>query len=1130
METREEILARKYRYHSFRESILQFIDDQVLPALFGQGVSIRHWTITDLQISPQKPVLPELAEDDGTDTASQATRDTSTDADIVNAPAQLGDVDEPLQQDAMDAVRDGEGLAMSGRPDSDTEMLEPEDEEGDNDRLRDDGDLTAAVYDVGPRSRDLDVEVTVGEYDNEVIDYDQLDFVLTGMSANATTVVAGHASPDKRRVPLVREPATPKSTKFSFVTRQKGASQMSWDSPGGGTPSPRKRGEPLFLPFQGSDSHAEVFPEEDLMPDSSQLGTPGPKRARRTSVRSAQSVTPRAARPSGSKRPEPLFEEEDLMPDSSQLGSPVPDHSRHSAAQASTSAAPHSPRAKVPAPETILEEEDLIPESVIGASVPPEHNPVSPSRVQPEPGEVSRTPRPGASAQHDQQLDEVDLLPGSPIFGSSATGTSAIAALPDQDRDQASEAVNDRQPDDGIVPGVEERTDTTNLIPDNSVFGSPARPGNTVTVRKEPALPEPRSRPSSVRPPPFSGARAPAMPNPQRNLANHHKHRREAYEFAGPDSEESESVEETPHPPVRVPRPSQSVARDPLREIARNSLGLTTPIPRSSAGPSTQRAPVHILRRSPIVIDDIPDSNDIMVPNSTFADVEPVEAPAEPLKPDDPYLVDDDGDDLEPRATYTIPANYKAPPSVLHGKAAGQVSTYSRKAGMRKWSKPEELLLYRTVQKVPLDQTYPLRVVWYLHGEHGILSHDLEDFNPQHMKDKMKTVVETRLRNHRPIEGRARFWLPRLRSGAEHPDKVALKKEMAEATEVAMQESKAEIEAEHAAAAAAAAEQAARRAKAAKRKRAGRTNRDATESDELESIASSAESHQAEDEVDQDQDSTGNNEPDVRENDEEGEDELSDEPRRPRTRRRGPVRKKQALPVPETPPTGRRGRSAQTANGTAAANSSTSPAQTTRASTSNQRRSNQPRRPAQRLKLIPVVELPTPRRKDRTVASRPSEPARSHSPDRSYMEFNDGETPNDEPIDFPDLESLLLPVPPSTRRSFGRSARRSLRSHRPPTPPSISGMSSEEDDDATVGEVEIKAEAEDEGDSTERVYEDLKEDDDMDDADQPDHVHNEDEHDTNDDAQSYDPNEDIVRREQLKRRIYAGEDDETPRR
>ena len=127
----------------------------------------------------------------------------------------------------------------------------------------------------------------------------------------------------------------------------------------------------------------------------------------------------------------------------------------------------------------------------------------------------------------------------------------------------------------------------------------------------------------------------------------------------------------------------------------------------------------------------------------------------------DLYVVDDDGSPLHADETHRIPPDYVPRLSRLHGQVAGQSTAYSRLSGKKRWTEEQALLLYRTLQKVPLDVAYPLRVVWYLHGEHGAESQRLEDFNPQHMKDKMVTMLRTRTNNRLPVEGRARMYLPR---------------------------------------------------------------------------------------------------------------------------------------------------------------------------------------------------------------------------------------------------------------------------------------------------------------------------------------------------------------------------------
>jgi hypothetical protein len=127
----------------------------------------------------------------------------------------------------------------------------------------------------------------------------------------------------------------------------------------------------------------------------------------------------------------------------------------------------------------------------------------------------------------------------------------------------------------------------------------------------------------------------------------------------------------------------------------------------------------------------------------------------------DLYTLDEDGGPLATDETYRIPPDHVPRQSRLHGQVAGQSSAYSRLSGKKRWTEDQALLLYRTLQKVPLDVAYPLRVVWYLHGEHGAISQRLEDFNPQHMKDKIVTILRTRTNNRLSVEGRARMYLPK---------------------------------------------------------------------------------------------------------------------------------------------------------------------------------------------------------------------------------------------------------------------------------------------------------------------------------------------------------------------------------
>ncbi|KAK8861651.1 hypothetical protein IAR55_002474 [Kwoniella newhampshirensis] len=153
---------------------------------------------------------------------------------------------------------------------------------------------------------------------------------------------------------------------------------------------------------------------------------------------------------------------------------------------------------------------------------------------------------------------------------------------------------------------------------------------------------------------------------------------------------------------------------------------------------------------------------------------------------EDPFLVDEDGSSLEPDPLFIIPVDYKPVKSQIHGKLDNTRSTYCRLTGKRKWTKEEELLLYRTVQKVPMHEEYPLRVACALHGEYGSISTTLKWYNAQHMKDKMRVVVSSRLSKGRPVVGRARFWLPKDSQGRrEYEQEMAeLKREREPSPEV----------------------------------------------------------------------------------------------------------------------------------------------------------------------------------------------------------------------------------------------------------------------------------------------------------------------------------------------------------
>ncbi|WVQ65021.1 uncharacterized protein L199_003191 [Kwoniella botswanensis] len=132
---------------------------------------------------------------------------------------------------------------------------------------------------------------------------------------------------------------------------------------------------------------------------------------------------------------------------------------------------------------------------------------------------------------------------------------------------------------------------------------------------------------------------------------------------------------------------------------------------------------------------------------------------------DDPFLHDEDGSPLEPDELCISPVDvgekYSTQRSKLFGKTSTSSSIYCRLTGKRKWTLEEELLLYRTVQKVPIQEEYPLRMVWNLYGEFGRFGKQLRWYNTQHMKDKLRTTVKRRQNEGRRVEGRVRAWAAR---------------------------------------------------------------------------------------------------------------------------------------------------------------------------------------------------------------------------------------------------------------------------------------------------------------------------------------------------------------------------------
>ncbi|BEI93840.1 uncharacterized protein CcaverHIS019_0602990 [Cutaneotrichosporon cavernicola] len=136
-------------------------------------------------------------------------------------------------------------------------------------------------------------------------------------------------------------------------------------------------------------------------------------------------------------------------------------------------------------------------------------------------------------------------------------------------------------------------------------------------------------------------------------------------------------------------------------------------------------------------------------------------SPQIPLRPQDPYLVDEDGLPLRPDSDYIVPPNWAPPKSRIHGKKAGQTFKYSRLNGRRAFfSEVESLLLWRTIQKVPMSVDNPVDVAAYFYGEFGLRSKALAWYNKQHMRSRLVTMCETRMNRGLLIEGRARMFLP----------------------------------------------------------------------------------------------------------------------------------------------------------------------------------------------------------------------------------------------------------------------------------------------------------------------------------------------------------------------------------
>ncbi|CAK9785507.1 hypothetical protein CC85DRAFT_292777 [Cutaneotrichosporon oleaginosum] len=169
----------------------------------------------------------------------------------------------------------------------------------------------------------------------------------------------------------------------------------------------------------------------------------------------------------------------------------------------------------------------------------------------------------------------------------------------------------------------------------------------------------------------------------------------------------------------------------------------------------------------------------------------PLQVPSQRV-PEDLYLVDERGRPLRPNEAYVVPPDWAPPRSVIHGQKNGHVYRYSRLNGRHmRWTVPESLLLWRTIQQVPMSVENPIDVVVYFYGEFGVRNQSLAWYNKQHMRSRLVTMCETRVNRKLPIELRARMFLPRSdpRRMEYEKDKVAYQAAEAERLAIKAEES-----------------------------------------------------------------------------------------------------------------------------------------------------------------------------------------------------------------------------------------------------------------------------------------------------------------------------------------------------
>lgn len=557
---------------------------------------------------------------------------------------------------------------------------------------------------------------------------------------------------------VVKNAASPRASAqtakrvFRFAAPQASAERVGFDSQSQArTPTQRARTTrtPLFLPT-------------DL------LHSDGTRSASATPRPNARMAHPRAD-PRLIADHGPVMEEqhiEDLLPPTSDLGSPV--SSVRPSKSARQSAAPRSGQ-RLPAANTSLGQEshfldgDFMPAT---SDLGTDETAIVSLRYRPEPPfsppldaeylassemHSSISPSPRRNAHLREEALPADFEPQA-----SGTGSSTVPIVVERDVSYAGprsqrflvDPRRRRSQSDGFATpeSSDSDDDPVHIPPPIYVTTSNRRPS-----QPRPNPPHPGSEDRHVRPAPAPSSGR-SQNQPQRRSTN------------AKIAKSMRNFIIVPRLPTPAPERSPSIAPAPERS------------------PSIAAEPVGI-DDAPAGIDDPPaDTDDPPADTdeaSTEFEVSPVASPIY-VPPPDAYLIDEDGSPLETDPDYTAPADYKyrIANSRLHGQVGTQTSTFSRRSGQRRWSREEELLLYRTVQKVPLDDWYPLRVVWYLHGENGQLSSALQDFNTQHMKDKMVVIVRVRVNNGRPVEGRARYWLQPIkqRDGTTitHPGKLDL--------------------------------------------------------------------------------------------------------------------------------------------------------------------------------------------------------------------------------------------------------------------------------------------------------------------------------------------------------------------